>query len=89
MAALSQVEVDEFLDFSLGDNFKILPDLLKQLNKDKLKLSNQVIYFTRHVFIVFTDYILFSLQDKKKKEKMKTETVGRLYHVTQGELYQS
>ena len=40
--ALSQADVDRFLDETLQDNFKILPDIFRELKKEKQRLSDQV-----------------------------------------------
>lgn len=42
MAACSQVDLDDFVDSSIGDNSKILTNLFDSLEKVKEKLLNQV-----------------------------------------------
>ena len=42
--ALSQKQLDEFVDERLGENFKILPDVLDELKKER----DQLLLAVRH-----------------------------------------
>jgi sulfur transfer complex TusBCD TusB component (DsrH family) len=43
MAVLSQSDIDEYLNETVGNNYRILSDVARGLKKERDKLHNQVI----------------------------------------------